>query len=199
MTPPSLHSRWHEHPYRDCSTAEATQIEETTRLNIAGLDTGEDELDEWVVPAEYRALLAWRLEEVQKELARRRRLLAHPLAPRWPDTAELDEIRAKADIVDFIEAHAPVVFHKMGRQWRCWCPLPHHEPHSAGFVVDREKGVAYCFGCHWAGNVFQFAREWFGCRSFGDAVDLVAEWAGVERRRAQSRPSRAREGVARVG
>jgi hypothetical protein len=197
---PAPRSRWHEAPYRDYSLAELIQAEEVTRFNIAGVDTGEDQLGAWVVPAEYRALLVWRLDEVQKEIARRRRLLAHPLAPRWPDTAELDDLKARVDLVDFIEAHAPVVFHKVGRQWRCWCPLPHHPtPHSAGFTVDREKGVACCFGCGWSGNVFQFAMEYLGCRAFGDAVDLVAAWAGVERRRAQPRPGRAREGVARVG
>ncbi len=91
----------------------------------------------------------------------------------WPDYL-LDEIRARADIVEVISDY--VVLSKKGRNYLGLCPF-HHEK-TPSFTVAPDKQMFYCFGCQTGGNVFTFLTKKENI-SFGEAVKFLAEKTGV--------------------
>jgi len=89
--------------------------------------------------------------------------------------AFLDEVVARADIVDIIARH--VELKKSGANLMGLCPF-HHEK-SPSFSVSPDKQLYYCFGCGQGGGAFQFLMEHDGY-SFPEAVEYLAEKAGLE-------------------
>jgi DNA primase len=96
----------------------------------------------------------------------------------------IDEVRARADIVDIIGEMVPLK--KAGREYKANCPF--HEERTPSFYVVPDKGFYKCFGCGKSGSVFDFVMERQGM-DFVEAVKYVAGRAGVEVREVQrSRP-----------
>ncbi len=96
----------------------------------------------------------------------------------------VDEVRARADIVDIIGEH--VALKKSGKDYKANCPF--HEERTPSFFVVPEKGFYTCFGCGKSGDVFSFVMERMGL-DFVDAVKHVAARCGVEVREvAKQRP-----------
>jgi DNA primase len=91
----------------------------------------------------------------------------------------VDEVRARADIVEIIGEH--VALKRAGKDYKARCPF--HEERTPSFYVVPSKGFYKCFGCNEAGDVFTFLMKRLGL-SFVDAVKYVAERAGVEIREA---------------
>ena len=91
-----------------------------------------------------------------------------------PD-AIVDEVRARADIVEIVGEH--VSLKRAGKDFRALCPF-HHEKTPSFYVVPA-KGFYKCFGCGEAGDVFTFLMKRSGC-SFQDAVRELAAKVGVE-------------------
>jgi DNA primase len=91
-----------------------------------------------------------------------------------PDSV-VDEVRARADIVDIIGEH--VALKRAGKDYKARCPF--HEERTPSFYVVPSKGFYKCFGCNESGDVFTFLMKRLGL-SFVDAVKYVAERAGVE-------------------
>jgi len=87
----------------------------------------------------------------------------------------VDEVRARADIVEVIGEH--VALKRAGKEFKARCPF--HEERTPSFYVVPSKGFYKCFGCGESGDVFTFLMKRMGL-SFLDAVRLVAERAGVE-------------------
>jgi DNA primase len=87
----------------------------------------------------------------------------------------IDEVRARADIVDVIGEI--VSLKKAGREYKANCPF--HEERTPSFCVVPDKGFYKCFGCGKSGDVFSFVMERQGM-DFIEAVKYVAGRSGVE-------------------
>jgi len=102
---------------------------------------------------------------------------------------QVEEVRARADIVDVIGEFVPLK--KAGREYKANCPF--HEERTPSFFVVPEKGFYTCFGCHKSGDVFSFVMEKLGL-DFVEAVKHVAARCGIEihevsRQRAEEDPN----------
>ena len=86
----------------------------------------------------------------------------------------VEEVRARADIVDIIGELVPLK--KAGKEYKANCPF--HEERTPSFCVVPAKGIYHCFGCGETGDVFSFVRKRMGL-DFVDAVKHVAERSGV--------------------
>ncbi len=103
---------------------------------------------------------------------------------------QVDEVRARADIVDIVGEVVPLK--KAGKEFKARCPF--HEERTPSFYVVPDKGFYKCFGCGKSGDVFSFVMERMGL-DFVDAVKHVAGRSGVEIRevttgRAEEDPDR---------
>jgi DNA primase len=87
----------------------------------------------------------------------------------------VDEVRARADIVDVIGELVPLK--KSGREYKANCPF--HEERTPSFYVVPDKGFYKCFGCGKSGDVFSFVMERQGM-DFVEAVKHVAARSGME-------------------
>jgi len=107
--------------------------------------------------------------------------------PKVP-TAILSEIKAAAPIAALLAGRG-VELERQGRDLVCRCPLPGHDDREPSFHVTEGDGesVAHCFGCDWAGNVFQLVQALDGC-GFVDAVATAAAAVGVAFDAARYRP-----------
>ena len=70
--------------------------------------------------------------------------------------AFIDEIVARADIVDLINARVPLK--KAGREYKACCPF--HSEKSPSFWVSPEKQFFHCFGCGAHGSVIGFLIQY---------------------------------------
>ena len=91
------------------------------------------------------------------------------MAGRYPP-AWLDELRARADIVQTVSAYVPLK--KNGRNY--WGLCPFHGEKTASFSVSPEKQMYYCFGCKAGGSVIQFIMD-IERLSYQEAVALLAD------------------------
>jgi DNA primase len=87
--------------------------------------------------------------------------------------ALIDEIRVKANLVEWVQTH--VKLKKSGAQWVACCPF-HHEK-TPSFFVNPVKQRYRCFGCGKQGDIIQFLID--QGMSFQDAVTQLAERLGL--------------------
>ncbi|MBN1869473.1 MAG: DNA primase [Candidatus Omnitrophica bacterium] len=89
-----------------------------------------------------------------------------------------DEIIAqvidRCDIVEIISAYVPLK--RAGRNFKGSCPF-HHEK-TPSFIVNPDKQIFHCFGCHVGGNVIGFIMKQDRLE-FPEAVRLLAQKANV--------------------
>lgn len=91
------------------------------------------------------------------------------------DLNELEEIKNKIDIVEYIGKYVPLK--QAGRNWKGCCPF--HNEKTASFMVSPEKQIFHCFGCGKGGDIFTFTEEIEGI-DFPTALREMAEKAGVK-------------------
>ena len=91
------------------------------------------------------------------------------MAGRFPP-AWLDELRARADIVQVVSSYVPLK--KNGHRYLGLCPF--HNEKTPSFNVDAQKQVYYCFGCKAGGSVIQFVMD-IERMDFAEAVAHLAE------------------------
>ncbi len=91
------------------------------------------------------------------------------MAGRFPP-AWLDELRARADIVEVISGYVPLK--KNGHRYVGLCPF--HNEKTPSFNVDGQKQVYYCFGCKAGGSVIQFVMD-IERMEYAEAVAHLAE------------------------
>lgn len=88
---------------------------------------------------------------------------------------ELEEIKNKIDIVEYIGKYVPLK--QSGRNFKGCCPF--HNEKTASFMVSPEKQIFHCFGCGKGGDIFTFTEEIEGV-DFVTALNEMAEKAGVK-------------------
>jgi DNA primase len=93
---------------------------------------------------------------------------------RIPD-AFLDELLARTDIVELIEARVPLK--RAGREYQARCPF--HDERSPSFTVSPTKQFYHCFGCGAHGTALKFLME-YDRLEFLDAVEELAQRAGLQ-------------------
>lgn len=96
------------------------------------------------------------------------------MAGRLPEQF-IDDLIARIDIVDLIEAHLPL--RKAGRDFQALCPF--HGEKTPSFTVSREKQFFHCFGCGAHGTAIGFLMQHRNLE-FLEAVEELAAMAGVE-------------------
>ena len=92
---------------------------------------------------------------------------------RFP-AAWLDELYARADIVQIVSAYVPLK--KNGSRYWGLCPF-HHEK-TPSFSVNAEQNLYYCFGCKAGGNVVQFVQE-MERLTYSEAVEHIARQMNI--------------------
>ena len=65
---------------------------------------------------------------------------------------EINEIRAKANIVEVISHYIPLS--RKGRNYTAVCPF--HDDHDPSMSISEDKQIFKCFVCGTGGNVFTF-------------------------------------------
>ena len=96
------------------------------------------------------------------------------MAGRIPQ-AFIDDLLARADIVEVIDSHVPL--RKAGRNHQALCPF--HEEKTPSFTVSQDKQFYHCFGCGANGTVITFVMELNGL-GFVEAVEDLAGRYGLE-------------------
>lgn len=91
------------------------------------------------------------------------------MAGRFPP-AWLDELRARADIVQVVSAYVPLK--RNGHRY--WGLCPFHNEKTASFSVDAQRQLYHCFGCKAGGSVIQFIME-IERLEFPEAVRFLAD------------------------
>ncbi len=94
--------------------------------------------------------------------------------PRISDE-KIQEIRAKADIVNTVGQYIPLT--KKGKNYVALCPF--HDDHNPSLNVSPDKQIYKCFVCQAGGNVFTFVSA-FEKISFIDAVIKVAKDVSID-------------------
>lgn len=89
--------------------------------------------------------------------------------------SDIDLIKSKIDVVDFIGKHLPLK--KAGANYKGLCPF--HQEKTPSFMVSPEKQIWHCFGCGRGGDVFKFLMEKEGVE-FAEALHMLADQAGVK-------------------
>jgi len=87
---------------------------------------------------------------------------------------DLEEIKAKIDLVQFISETVPLK--KSGRNFKGLCPF--HIEKTPSFMVSPERQIWKCFGCQKSGDVFTFLMEMERIE-FGEALRILAKKTGV--------------------
>ena len=99
-----------------------------------------------------------------------------------PMSDEIEEIKRKIDIVDFISSY--LTLKKAGTSYKALCPF--HQEKEPSFYVSPEKQIFKCFGCGKSGSIFDFLMEMEGLE-FPEALKILAERAGVQLRQFKSK------------
>ncbi len=89
--------------------------------------------------------------------------------------AFIDDLLARADIVEVIDNHVPL--RKAGRNHQALCPF--HEEKTPSFTVSQDKQFYHCFGCGAHGTVISFVMEFNGL-GFVEAIEDLAGRYGME-------------------
>jgi DNA primase len=64
----------------------------------------------------------------------------------------IEEIKSKLDIVDI--ASERIGLKKTGSNYKGLCPF--HSEKTPSFIVNPDKQIFHCFGCHVGGDVISF-------------------------------------------
>lgn len=87
----------------------------------------------------------------------------------------LEEIRKKLPIEDVVGEY--VTLKKSGRTFKGLCPF--HKEKTPSFIVTPDKELAYCFGCHTGGDIFEFIQKVENV-DFPESIKILARKAGLE-------------------
>jgi len=86
----------------------------------------------------------------------------------------IEEIKSRLDIVDV--ASERISLKKTGSNYKGVCPF--HSEKTPSFIVNPDKQIFHCFGCHVGGDVISFVEKIENI-TFYEAIIKLAELAGV--------------------
>ena len=89
---------------------------------------------------------------------------------------DLDAIRAATPISAVLEARGIALRRVAPGRW--FAPCPAHAETTPSFHIDDAKGLGYCFGCGFGGDVFRVVMA-LDSVSFRVAAEALASAAGV--------------------
>jgi DNA primase len=95
----------------------------------------------------------------------------------------IDELLARIDIVDVIDARVPLK--KRGKEYQALCPF--HNEKTPSFTVIPHKQFYHCFGCGAHGTALGFLMD-YEHLEFVEAVEALAQDLGLEVPREGSEP-----------
>ena len=87
----------------------------------------------------------------------------------------IDDLLARIDIVDVIDAYVPLK--KAGKNHQACCPF--HDEKTPSFTVSQQKQFYHCFGCGANGTAISFLMEYLHM-GFVEAIEDLASRAGLE-------------------
>jgi DNA primase len=87
----------------------------------------------------------------------------------------IDQLLARIDIVDVIDARVPLK--KAGREYKACCPF--HGEKTPSFTVSQVKQFYHCFGCGQHGTAITFLME-YEHMEFVEAIEELARSVGLE-------------------
>lgn len=87
---------------------------------------------------------------------------------------EIEEIKEKIDIVDFISGY--LTLRKTGINYKAPCPF--HQEKTPSFMVNPERKIFKCFGCGESGDIFSFLMKMEGL-NFRESLEMLASRAGI--------------------
>lgn len=87
----------------------------------------------------------------------------------------IDELLARTDIVDIVDAYVPLK--KGGKNHQACCPF--HDEKTPSFTVSQQKQFYHCFGCGANGSAISFLMEYLHM-GFVEAIEDLASRAGME-------------------
>jgi DNA primase len=105
----------------------------------------------------------------------------------------IEELLARADIVELIERHVPLK--RAGREYQACCPF--HDEKTPSFTVSPQKQFYHCFGCGAHGSAIGFLMNYEGLE-FVDAVEDLARHVGLTVPREASSKARPSAGLYEV-
>jgi len=88
---------------------------------------------------------------------------------------QVDEIKARIDIVEFIRQYLELK--KTGINYSACCPF--HSEKTPSFMVSPERQSFRCFGCGEGGDVISFYQK-IECLTFPEALKLLGEKVGIQ-------------------
>ncbi len=88
---------------------------------------------------------------------------------------QINEIRSKIDIVDFIGEYIPLS--QKGKNYFGVCPF--HNDTNPSLSVSRDKQIYKCFSCGASGNVYTFLMD-YDHIDFRSALSVLARKAGID-------------------
>lgn len=87
----------------------------------------------------------------------------------------IDDVVARTDIIDLIDAKVPLK--KAGKNYQAFCPF--HNEKSPSFSVSPEKQFYHCFGCGAHGNAIGFLME-YEQLEFVEAIEELARLHSID-------------------
>ncbi len=87
----------------------------------------------------------------------------------------VEEIKSRLDIVDI--ASERIGLKKNGSNYKGCCPF--HSEKTPSFIVNPDKQIFHCFGCHVGGDIISFVEK-IDNISFYEAIIKLADIAGVK-------------------
>jgi len=87
----------------------------------------------------------------------------------------IDQVLARSDVIDVINARVPLKKH--GREYQACCPF--HNEKTPSFTVSPTKQFYYCFGCGASGSSITFLME-YEHLDFVEAVESLASSMGMQ-------------------
>ena len=88
---------------------------------------------------------------------------------------QIEEIKARIDIVDLISQYLPLK--RAGRNFKTLCPF--HQEKTPSFIVSPELQIFKCFGCGVAGDAIKFLQL-YEKMDFWEAVEFLAKRVGIK-------------------